>query len=305
MASVETEDKECSSWWGTELPCLPTLLNLGCGRRFHPAWLNLDLHPTDPLVTAGNVLSGRLPFPDASFDVVYHSHLLEHLPAEAALPFLKECRRVLQPGGVLRVVVPDLEQIAQLYLQAVSDARRGDESGKQRHEWLTLELLDQLTRERSGGRMLRYLKGEGQDNAFAWNRLGADAEPLRRSLENGAACRKEIGQERNPILRQPANWWQRWKARLSTGWRERLVRWLLGEDYRLLPAARFRRSGELHRWMYDRCSLANLLESAGFQEVALVSPTESAIPHWDQFHLDTLPDWTIAKPDSLYMEAFA
>ncbi|MCI0376988.1 MAG: methyltransferase domain-containing protein [Gemmataceae bacterium] len=298
MASVETEDKECSSWWGVELPCLPTLLNLGCGRRFHPAWLNLDLHPADPLVEAGNVLSGRWPFPDASFDVVYHSHLLEHLPVEAALPFLQECRRVLQPGGVLRVVVPDLEQIAQLYLQAVSDARRGDESGKKRHEWLTLELLDQLTRERPGGRMLRYLKDNGQDNAFAWNRLGADAEPLRQALENGVV-------RRQTTERQPPTWWQRWKARLFNGWRERLVRWLLGEEYRLLRAARFRRSGELHCWMYDRCSLANLLEAAGFQEVALVSPTESAIPDWEHFHLDALSDGTVAKPDSLYMEAFA
>ncbi len=53
-----------------------------------------------------------IPFPDRSFDVVYHSHVLEHLSKSEASKFLKECSRVLRPQGVLRVVVPDLEEIA-------------------------------------------------------------------------------------------------------------------------------------------------------------------------------------------------
>jgi SAM-dependent methyltransferase len=52
-----------------------------------------------------------LPFPDNSFCAVYGSHVLEHLYLEQAKRLLKECLRVLQPGGVLRLVVPDLQAI--------------------------------------------------------------------------------------------------------------------------------------------------------------------------------------------------
>ncbi|MBK9493929.1 MAG: methyltransferase domain-containing protein [Xanthomonadales bacterium] len=59
----------------------------------------------------------RLPFDDAVASHVYASHLLEHLmyPGQVAA-FLRECRRVLVPDGVLRLVVPDMGK----FLQAVA-----------------------------------------------------------------------------------------------------------------------------------------------------------------------------------------
>lgn len=50
----------------------------------------------------------RLPLPDASVEVLYSSHMLEHLDPEDARRFLGEARRLLAPGGILRVSVPDL-----------------------------------------------------------------------------------------------------------------------------------------------------------------------------------------------------
>src|SRR5262249_8463346 len=135
------------------------LLNLGCGQRFHPAWTNLDVRPSDPTVRAWDVTK-PLPFADASFDAVYHSHLLEHLPRDRALPFLRECRRVLKPGGVIRIAIPDLEAIALLYLDAVAAAWNGDPEALEQHRWLVMELYDQTTREASGGEMLPYLGEE-------------------------------------------------------------------------------------------------------------------------------------------------
>ena len=65
------------------------------------------------------------PFQTKLLTSVYHSHLLEHLPREAALPFSQECYRVLKRGGIIRVAVPDLERIARLYLQTLDKALTG------------------------------------------------------------------------------------------------------------------------------------------------------------------------------------
>jgi hypothetical protein len=73
--------------------------------------------------------------------------------------------------------------------------------------------------------------------------------------------------------------------------------------YEVLQRGRFRRSGEVHQWMYDRQSLRDLLTTAGFTRFRLVAAGESGIPGWDDDCLDTQSDGTPAKPDSLYAEA--
>ncbi|HKT06245.1 MAG TPA: methyltransferase domain-containing protein [Rugosimonospora sp.] len=57
-----------------------------------------------------------LPFPDASLEWVYAEHLIEHVELDAASGWLAEVRRVLTPGGVLRLTTPDLRRYAQSYL---------------------------------------------------------------------------------------------------------------------------------------------------------------------------------------------
>jgi len=49
-----------------------------------------------------------IPIPDACVDAVYSSHMLEHLTRDEAAAFMREARRVLKPGGVFRIAVPDL-----------------------------------------------------------------------------------------------------------------------------------------------------------------------------------------------------
>src|ERR1700730_4755324 len=93
-------------------------LNLGCGYHFHPDWVNLDLQPSVPQVRRWD-LRKRLPFDDASVDFVYHSHVLEHFSRKEGQKFMRECHRVLRPGGIIRVAVPDLERIAKLYLESM------------------------------------------------------------------------------------------------------------------------------------------------------------------------------------------
>jgi predicted SAM-dependent methyltransferase len=89
-------------------------LHLGCGTRVLDGWLNVDIEPCSPQVLR---LDATQPFPfaDASFDYLFSEHMIEHLSYPQGLQMLTECRRVLKPGGVLRIATPDLAFLVALY----------------------------------------------------------------------------------------------------------------------------------------------------------------------------------------------
>lgn len=276
---------------------MQSLLNLGCGTRFHHDWTNLDFKPVSPFVQRCDLRQG-IPFPDRHFDAVYHSHLLEHFPKSVAPRFLAECHRVLKPSGIIRIAVPDLEKMATVYLQILGFAEQGDRQWEQKYDWMLLEMYDQLVREQSGGEMAKYLSQEiVPEKEFIESRLGGEA---RRHFDKSKALPKVIGhqQERLSWFRQIVRF-----IRFSSFRRERLLIWLLKDEYELLSIGRFRRSGEVHQWMYDRFSLSRLLLEIGFIRPKVVGPTESQILNWPNYYLDTEPDRSISKPDSLFMEA--
>jgi predicted SAM-dependent methyltransferase len=86
----------------------PYKLNLGCGRVRLDTWVNID---SDPWVAPDIVwdLAWGLPAGEASCRLIYCEHLLEHLAVEDGLFLLKECRRALQAGGILRIAMPSLD----------------------------------------------------------------------------------------------------------------------------------------------------------------------------------------------------
>ena len=283
-------------------------LNLGCGARYHAAWTNVDTTPVDPAVLAVDVTRG-LPFADASFDFVYHSHLLEHLTPEQAAPFLRECHRVLAPGGTVRVVVPDLEAIVRLYLQALDRARAGDEEWQHHYDWLLIELLDQTVRERTGGRHGTYLNRDDIPNVdFVIARHGQEA---RNSIEAQRAQRLAsggAGAETPPGRAFSPRAWVRPLRRAVGALRRRSLRELiagslLGPDRELLELGRFRRSGEIHQWMYDSYSLSRALVEAGFAHPTRMGAAESRMAEWAAFELDADEHGRPHKPDSLFVEA--
>lgn len=97
-------------------------LHLGCGRRRLEGWTNIDLRPDvnpDEVLDITNLTL----IDDASAEIVYACHVLEHIPRPRVLPTLQEWRRVLKPGGTLRLAVPDLAAVAELYAQGVSSWR--------------------------------------------------------------------------------------------------------------------------------------------------------------------------------------
>jgi len=92
-------------------------LNIGCGGNRVPGWLNVDRFPP-PGVTFMDA-TARLPFADATFEAVLCEHMIEHVPKSAALHLLVEVRRVLRPGGVARIVTPDLDWFSRRILEPI------------------------------------------------------------------------------------------------------------------------------------------------------------------------------------------
>lgn len=267
-------------------------LNVGCGRRFHEDWINVDLEPADASVIACDITRG-LPFDDNSLDAVYHSHVLEHLSPTAGQQLIAECYRVLRPGGVLRIVVPDLEQIAKLYLEAHQNAWREDQSAQANYDWMKLELLDQLVRDQSGGQMGRYMTSQEIANEdFVRSRLG----------DEFLLCQR-VHQEHGPLETKTLT------ARvgesvfnLKKKMTRRLVKWIMGQEaQQAFDEGLFRRQGEIHRWMYDRYSLKQLCTSVGLVDFKICDSTTSRIDNFFRFELDTISDKT-RKPDSLFAE---
>jgi predicted SAM-dependent methyltransferase len=89
-------------------------LNLGCGPNVAAGWVNMDARPV-PGAVQGDLRSG-LPLADASVDCIAAIHLLQDLPYPEIAPALAEMRRVLKPGGALRLAVPDLDRAIRAYL---------------------------------------------------------------------------------------------------------------------------------------------------------------------------------------------
>lgn len=272
------------------------LLNVGCGARFHPAWVNVDASPVSPEVRAVDVRAG-LPFNDGEFVAVYSSHVLEHLGADEAAALLEQMHRVLAPGGILRVVVPDLEAIAREYLRTLGELRDGSRAAEAEYDWIMLELLDQVARERSGGEMAKHLaSAEPARRGYILSRIGTEAE---RAWNAG----------RQPLR---ARLWDRIRQR-GPGWlfhqiRMRAAGVLIGmvggsAARSAYLAGVFRQSGEVHRWMYDAFSLGRLLARAGFVDVRVCAAAESGIAGFAGYRLDVDEQGRVCKPDSLFMEA--
>jgi SAM-dependent methyltransferase len=89
-------------------------LHLGCGKRHIPGYVHIDAvdYPHVDHVASIDSLSF---IPDNSVEVIYNCHVLEHFKRREIDRVLAEWRRVLKPGGVLRISVPDFAKLCEVY----------------------------------------------------------------------------------------------------------------------------------------------------------------------------------------------
>ena len=95
-------------------------------------------------------LAKGIPFASNSIDVVYHSCLLEHIERNSVEKFLLEIKRVLKPGGIQRIVVPDFERDCISYISHISICEQ-DAKEAQKHDSYISQMIEQSVRKESRG----------------------------------------------------------------------------------------------------------------------------------------------------------
>lgn len=90
-------------------------LNIGCGKNILPGWLNADLHPIFEAVWMNAAEMSR--HNDNIYTACLCEHMIEHVPKPSGRRFVEEIFRVLRPGGLLRVVTPDLSAMSRIVLE--------------------------------------------------------------------------------------------------------------------------------------------------------------------------------------------
>jgi len=169
-------------------------LNLGAGFHTRDGWTPIDLMVSPPAGIRWDVRWG-LPFDDGSARRIHCEHFFEHLRfPDEAMPALAECFRVLEPGGELRIIVPD----AALYIQAY--ARHDAEFfGAMR------ELGGAVTPFETDIEIVNQAFRMGGDHQFAW-----DWPVMRRRLEQvGFAQVEETGYDPERFIDQGDEWRRR------------------------------------------------------------------------------------------------
>lgn len=260
-------------------------INLACGNRYHKDWVNVDFSPKNNQIRRVNLLK-TLPFDNNTFNFAYCGHFLEHLTPEQAYRFLKEVKRILKKGGILRIVVPDLENVCREYLDLL------DKQNEQyKLEWIYIELIDQMVRVKSGGKMTKFYSFIKSSDNVKLAKYINERTGVNLLSENDKKQSRGIKMLNNTMIINKLL-----KIYL------RLIKLLIPESIRseiFIDTS----IGERHKWMYDYFSLSGLIKRVGFRNVTLKKFNTSQIDKFNNYFLDMNDDGTPYKGvSSLHIE---
>jgi len=166
-------------------------LQLGAGSNLHEGWLNtdvVDFKRKNEVV----YLDARqhFPLPDNSFDAVFTEHMIEHLTYADGLACLRECHRVLRPGGRVRIATPSLSRLVALYEEQQSELQ-------QRYvRWATDSFVEHASAYLPGFVVNNFFRNWGHEFIY-------DEDTLRHALEAAGFVDVEkyvVGESEDPAL---------------------------------------------------------------------------------------------------------
>ena len=261
-------------------------LNVACGDHFilNNKWENIDFAPKRREIRQGNVLTG-LPYDENTFELVYSSHFIEHIPRKEILNFLLECRRVLKPGGLIRLVLPDFEKIVREYIANI------DQGNLLFSEFNIIEMIDQCVRAESGGEMIKWYRQNSNKSLQSYIKV-----------RTGHNAISNTDNSRNMYMRLRNLTFTKIILKIQKIYSEIIVlflpKWYFTSN--ISKAA----PGEKHLWMYDFNSLKNLLHEAEFNAISEVDSFKSSNSEFPVYPLDIDSNNDPRKGrQSMYIEA--
>jgi ubiquinone/menaquinone biosynthesis C-methylase UbiE len=99
----------------------PVLLHIGCGRIASPEFINVDAQPYPHVHLVTDDIANLPQWDDGTVDMIYMSHILEHIQTTRLKAVLEEMNRLLKVGGILRLSVPDFDRLIEVYRAAHKD----------------------------------------------------------------------------------------------------------------------------------------------------------------------------------------
>jgi predicted SAM-dependent methyltransferase len=262
-------------------------LNLACGDIFitSPLWENCDFAPKSSDVKQVNLLGG-LPYDDNTFELAYCSHYIEHIPKNEILNFLQECNRVLKPNGLIRLVLPNFENIAREYIKNI------DQGNLLHSEFNIVEMIDQCTRSESGGELIKWYRTASVDtNLYSYikHRTGYVINPNRNKSESFWIKFKNLNLIKLKFKTQLI--FSKFIISILPGW------------FQLNHVSKTA-TGEKHLWVYDFNSISNFLKQAGFSSIVEKDSHNSSYSIFPVFPLDVNSNNESRKgAESMYIEA--
>jgi predicted SAM-dependent methyltransferase len=167
-------------------------LNVGSGDYPLPGWANLDSSPERNAEIVADATTYLRDCEAGRYDEIYAGHFLEHLEREEAAGFLRECYRVLSPGGKMGIVVPDAREVMRHYL-----AGSVDEIEWPHNVWRPIADLDTVNE--------MFIYSTVQESRHKWS---YDSKTLARAMTGaGFIGLREIDRYRDPRLGS-GRWYQ-------------------------------------------------------------------------------------------------
>ncbi len=239
-------------------------LNVACGDTFieDDSWINVDFTSHSPIVKKANILDG-LPYEDNTFDVVYSSHFIEHIPVDKIELFFDDVYRILKPGGLIRLVTPDLEFLNNEY------KINYDKKAFKKANFITSLTLDQCVRSVSGGKLKKdmdnfYNSNDTEMINYIKLLIGPDAFEYVDSNDISFIEKVLIKVKKDP----------KFIFNILFMIRVKIFSFFLPKSFRELNLSNAS-IGEKHMWLYDFNSLSELLKNSSYIDITRTNFNES------------------------------